>query len=137
MRAANQIVSPGHCLIRKWAISKAWCENIITDNGGDDLFLWLLMFEEKKRFTVNFECEYKHVDTGINLSSNLDAMYKSSDNIIYISRKCRIISKRTIDIYERRIIFLRKMQTKNLLKKGLACLSNLDICVAKLYAYYI
>lgn len=136
LRAANQIVSPGHCLIRKDAIPTAWCENIMTDNGGDDLFLWLLMFAENKKFCVNPECVYQHIETGINLSNDLVIMYKSSDNMIAISKKSKVIDKRKIDIYSRRIRFLKKLQTSSGSKKIWVYICNLDICFAKIYAYY-
>ena len=136
LRAANQIVSPGHCLIRKNAIPTAWCENIMTDNGVDDFFLWLLMFAENKKFCINPECVYQHVETGINLSNDLDAMYKSSDNLISIAKRSRKIDKKKIELYQRRIELLRKLQTGSKPTKVMACLCNLDICLAKVYAYY-
>lgn len=136
IKAANQIVSPGHCLIKRESIPNEWYEYIITNNGGDDLFLWLLMFENKKKFCINQDCIYKHIDTGINLSSDLKFMYKSSDNIIRISRICGVIPEKKIGIYERRIRFLRKMQSNSKVIKVLACITNFDICISKVCAYY-
>lgn len=43
------ITSPGHCLIRKTSIPQLWKENILKNNGSDDLLLWLLMLEENKK----------------------------------------------------------------------------------------
>lgn len=136
VKAANQIISPGHCLIRKDAIPQEWNRYIITANGGDDLFLWILMFEKRNSFTINPDCVYRHVDTGINLSNDLDAMYNSSDNVIRSGRECGAISKTTLDDYERRIVFLKSIRSDSFACKLLSYVKNIDICLLKLYAYY-
>ena len=135
--AANQIVSPGQCLIRKDAIPQEWYTYIIKKNGGDDFFLWILMFERNRTFAVNRKKIYTHIDTGLNLSQDLDKMYISSDNVIEMLKKCKNISDQKIHIYERRINFLRSMQTTSIRKKIIACILNLDICLYKIYSYYV
>lgn len=137
LKAANQIVSPGHCLIRKSAIPLAWYTNIMKVNGCDDLYLWLLMFENDKKFCINHDCIYKHVDTGVNLSSDLNAMYMSADNLIKIAEESKTLNVKSIAIYKRRISYLKSMQTKSIARKVIACIKNMDICLSKLYAYYI
>lgn len=136
LKAANQIVSPGHCLIRKAAIPKEWYNSIIRDNGGDDLFLWLLMFENNCKFVINPECIYKHIDTGMNLSSDFDTMYKSSENIIRTARNCGSVDNKKINIYERRVSFSKQMRIAQGLKRLIVALKNSDIVMAKLLAYY-
>lgn len=136
LRAANQIISPGQCLIRKTAIPSAWCENIMKDNGGDDLFLWLLMFENGSHFCINTACIYKHIDTGINLSGDLGAMYKSSDNLIKIAEEAKLLNTTSIALYKRRIRYLKSMHNASLLNKILISIKNADICIAKIYAFY-
>ncbi len=78
----NQIVSPGHCLIRRDAIPEAWCKTFITRNGSDDLLLWLLMFAENRRFTVNPLQLYTHVDTGANVSADEKKILDSSAEVL-------------------------------------------------------
>lgn len=134
--AANQIISPGHCLIKKEAIPLEWYEYVITESGGDDLFLWILMFENKKKFVINTNKVYTHVDTGENFSLNLNKMYKSSDNVIEMFRQSESVSSETINIYQRRIAFLRQLQNKSKIIKFMACIRNIDICLYKLFAYY-
>jgi len=80
----NQIVSPGHTLIRKNAIPKAWCETFIANNGSDDLLLWLMMFAQNARFTVNPNLLYTHVDTGINVSSDNRKILRSSQEVLEV-----------------------------------------------------
>lgn len=78
----NQIVSPGQCLIRKDAIPSQWCDAFIQRNGSDDLLLWLLMFAEDRRFTVNPLLLYTHVDTGINVSADDRKILSSSWEVL-------------------------------------------------------
>lgn len=136
LKAANQIVSPGHCLIRKSAIPSAWCNYYLVENGGDDMFLWLLMFEEKRAFCINPEMVYKHIDTGINLSNDLNKMIQSAENLIRVSRMYKLIDEKKIRIYERRVLFANEMQKKSVWARLFTCLKNLDICIVKLYAFY-
>lgn len=136
LRGANQIVSPGHVMIKKKAVPQEWRRYIIKENGADDLFLWLLMFESQCRFTINTNFIYTHVDTGVNVSADLHKMLKSSDDVIEKARKNSIIPEKKIKILERRIKFLRGLQNQNFLKKMWICFTNLDICIYKLYAYY-
>lgn len=134
--AANQIVSPGHCLILKSAIPEEWKEYIIKINGGDDLFLWLLMFAYKKKIGINPDMLYTHVDTGINISGSKKAMIDSADNVIALAKKCPIIPKKWTCLYERRIRFTDNLVGDNRNKKIVSCIKNIDICIYKLYAYY-
>ena len=136
LKATNQIVSPGHCLIKKTAIVSTWIDNIMEDNGADDLFLWLLMFENNKKFSINQDCVYKHVYTGINLSSDLDIMNRSSNNIIRLARESGCIDEKKIKVYERRVAFLNHIKTTTGLKRCIAILCNLDIVILKIYAFY-
>ena len=136
LKAANQIVSPGQCLIKKSSIPSAWKNNIIKDNGGDDLFLWLLMFENNRKFGINPECIYKHVDTGVNLSNDLDIMYRSSDNLISLAEKNGVLKEKTLYLYRRRIDYLKTVHECKGIKVLISSLLNLDICIAKLYAYF-
>lgn len=134
--AANQIVSPGHCLIKKSSIPNEWFEYIVENNGGDDLFLWILMFAKGCKFAINRELIYTHNDTGINLSLDLDKMYRSSDQVIALCQKSGLVSEKKIKIYERRIRYLREIQSKSKMEKIFACIRNFDLCLYKLYAYY-
>ena len=136
IKAANQIVSPGHCLIRKDSIPDIWCNNILTKNGADDIFLWLLMFEANKKFCLNYDCVYKHINTGVNLSNDLNAMCCSLNNLINIARTCNAIDEKKLAFIERRIKFLKDVQTHSKKEKVKVCLKNLDICMAKFYAYF-
>lgn len=78
LTAHNQIVSPGHCLIRRNSIPEAWTRNILKVNGSDDLYLWLLMFGCGAKIQFINKPYYTHKYTGINLSENERNMAQSS-----------------------------------------------------------
>ena len=137
LKAADQIVSPGHCLIRKESIPLEWKQHIIVKNGGDDMFLWILMFERGCEFAINRKIVYKHVDTGVNVSNDIAGMLMSAENVIQEAQNCRSIRKKTISQYKRRIEFLKKMNSnKGKLKKMITLLTYADICFYKVIAFY-
>lgn len=75
----NLIPSPGECLIRKSVIPKLWIDSPIKHNGADDWFLWILLFQDKRKFQCNEKMVYVHNDSdGHNLSLNLENMYISA-----------------------------------------------------------
>ncbi len=74
----NQIKSPGQCLIRRSIIPALWMNHVMSFNGSDDLFLWMLMYKEGVRTVYNPECLYTHRFTGENLSDAGEKMNGSS-----------------------------------------------------------
>lgn len=136
LKAACQIVSPGQCLIRREAIPQEWLDNIISINGSDDIFLWILMFEQRRIFTINTAQIYEHIDTGRNVSNDSQAMIESAYNAISLLKKCGNVSEKNIKSYEKRIKFMEQsLQTKGI-GKLVVYIKNLDICAWKVYAHY-
>lgn len=74
----NQIISMGQCLIKRSSIPEEWGEYILTRNGSDDLFLWLLMLTLDKKVALCKDVVYTHKYTGENLSAAVDKMTNSS-----------------------------------------------------------
>lgn len=136
--AANQIVSPGQCLIRKQAIPKDWTENIMKYNGSDDLYLWILMLESKSKIALNKNCLYIHKKSGSNLSENLYKMEQSSQEMLSFLEKS-FVSKRNLRRRKRLEEYVLNVQAGRHtgLKKICDCLINIDISVVKLFAYFI
>lgn len=83
----DRIISPGQCLIRKNSIPTFWEENIMTKNGADDFLLWILMFEEKRKFLVIKKPLYIHKNTGENYSSDENRMKESLSELTNILSK--------------------------------------------------
>jgi len=137
--AANQIVSPGQCLIRKSAIPKEWLENPQYANGSDDLFLWLLILEKGIKFRVNREKLYVHVMTGENLSDDLKKMSLSDKEMLDISEKKKLLNAKDIKKRRRLIKYLNvtKSNDTTRIKKYITYLLNIDITILKIYAFYI
>ncbi len=78
----NFITSPGQCLIKKAAIPEEWKRNIIKNNGCDDTFLWLLMFNSNAKIFGNQQPEYIHKYSGSNTMLNKEKMYQSKLEMI-------------------------------------------------------
>lgn len=97
----NLVCSPGQCLIRKKAIPKYWCDNIIKSNCSDDLFLWCLLMKKKNVVFVN-EVIYLHVNTGTNLSLDKMNGYKSDKEVLGYLKGYQYISRCHVRVFEMR-----------------------------------
>lgn len=86
----NYIVSPGQVLMRKDIVPDIWLNNILTINGADDYFLWILFLLEERRMAYNSEILYIHRNTGVNSSKDIIRMHESGKmvaNFLYKSGK--------------------------------------------------
>lgn len=92
----NYIISPGQVLIKRKAVSRFWLENIIHNNGADDWFLWLCMFNESKKMVLNDKLLYRHVLHNKNTSANVLNMYSSVVEVGFVVRKSNLFSKNIV-----------------------------------------
>lgn len=136
LKAANQIVSPGQCLLRKSAIPAAWLENHQTVNGSDDLFLWLLMLEAGTHFARNPAKLYTHKQVGDNLSNSLEKMCLSDLEMCRLMREKQLMREEDICKRERMCAFLKHCGYRNRPNLS-ACFKYFDILFLKVFAYYI
>ncbi len=134
--AANQIVSPGQCVIRKKEIPEEWMRHPMHKNGSDDLYLWLLLLAKGKRFSYNNECLYHHVDVGDNPSNDLKKMCESDREMISYLRETGTLPEKLIKKRERLCEYIKKAGYKS---KGSMSLNIQypDVALTKLFAYYI
>lgn len=132
LSVGNQIVSPGHTLIRKSAIPQAWMDYILSRNGSDDLLLWLMMFAQKARFVINPENLYTHVDTGVNVSSDIKKMLASSQEVLQILQKAGMICKKNTRRYRRSLAMAAHYVGKPKLQKLLAMAMYPDVAMERL-----
>ena len=117
------IVSPGQVMIRKNSIPELWKKKKICQNGADDYFLWLLLLLEKKcEWAINPNTIYIHIDTGVNLSSNLDKMLMSSREVLKILYEAGLLSKEKMEIAENRFQMRKKYEGRGSWRKLLAML---------------
>lgn len=134
--AANQIVSPGQCLIRKDVIPEAWLKNPLSQNGSDDLFLWLLLLNNGVRFCKNKEVLYRHKQVGDNPSNDLKAMCESDYEMCEIFHKNGLLGQKEVNKRLRMIRFIedsgynQKLTIKLLMKYP-------DVIIRKAFSYAI
>ncbi len=136
LKAANQIVSPGHCLLRKSAIPQAWLEHTLAANGSDDLFLWLLMLDRGVRFARNPQSLYIHKQTGANLSNSLKKMCQSDLEMCALLRREKLLPEKQIRKRERMCAFMEACGYRSRPTLS-ACLRYPDILLTKVFAYFI
>lgn len=136
LKAANQIVSPGQCLMRKSAVPEKWLNNPLTVNGSDDLFLWLLMLDQGTRFAKNPKKLYTHKQVGSNLSNSLKKMCKSDLQMCELMRQKQLMKDKDIRSRERLCAFLKRCGYRNRPVPS-TLLPYADILLMKVFAYYI
>ena len=121
------IVSPGQCMIRKTAIPELWKERKIRCNGADDYFLWLLLLNRPCRWKENPEVLYTHVDTGENMSADLERMLRSSEEVLNILRSEGLLTERQVRLAARRFDMRRMYEGRGKWRKAAACLRYPDL----------
>lgn len=108
------IVSPGQVLIKKSSIPQLWKDNIMKNNGADDYLLWLLMFGEKRTFSLNQEVLFEHVVTGINVSNDTNKMMDSEMEMIQILKDNKVFKGEDEISLSNLMDSLRKIHIKEL-----------------------
>lgn len=88
----NWIISPGQVLLKRKAIPAEWIENILDANGGDDYFLWTMMFCKNSKIGIQDKVLYWHVITDENTSKNINNMNKSVFKMVDIMRNMGYLS---------------------------------------------
>lgn len=99
----NHIVSPGQVLIRRGGIPEAWVKNILTINGADDWFLWILLFSYNRKIVINEEVLFEHVVEKNSASFNTWRMYSSENEVLQIIKKNRLLPQREIMLLQNAI----------------------------------
>lgn len=136
----DMILSPGQCLIRRASIPVKWYEKILTVNGCDDFYLWILMFKNNAKFVVNSETVYAHMEIDENFSGDFSKMDQSFIAMCKLLQSEKIITEKENSILETRLQLRRKWkQEHSLLGKISLFLGNIRImgmtCLYKLAGY--
>jgi glycosyltransferase involved in cell wall biosynthesis len=130
LRIRNLIPSPGCCLIRKDVIPACWKKVPMKCNGSDDWLLWLLLFQEGRRFVCNYGHVYIHNDAGgNNLSFDLEKMYRSNLELWKILESSGQFSKKELKWVDHSIHFkfyqdTHQLDLKKLIKYTVVILCN-------------
>ena len=136
LTVGSLIVSPGQCMVRKDVVPDLWKEKMIECNGSDDYFLWLLL-QGNARWAINPEVIYTHVDTGENLSLNLDRMIRSSIEVLDLLKSEGYLTRKQVDIAKRRFDMRRLYEGREKWRKGMACIRYPDLFVELLIYTFI
>ena len=129
LRIRNLIPSPGCCLVRKDAIPACWKNSPMKCNGSDDWLLWLLLFQESRRFACNYGQVYIHNDAdGNNLSFNLEKMHQSNLELWKILEGSGQFSDRELKWLDHSIHFKFYQDTKQLDLKKLIKYTSTILC---------
>lgn len=120
------IVSPGQCLIKKSSIPEYWLKHPLKNNGTDDYFLWLLMFNAGAVMVSCREMVYVHKYTGTNYSLNDDKMFLSTREMLHLLRNNPDFSRKDLRLIKRRIYYKRVDRSRKWLFMK-ESLMNLDI----------
>ncbi len=84
----DMIFSPGQCLIKRQSIPDSWINTLIANNGCDDFFLWLLMFENNCTFGFNPDACYYHIESCSNYSGEKNRMISSFSSMLDSLQQC-------------------------------------------------
>lgn len=76
-RTSNYIISPGQVLLRRGIIPEEWKSHILSENGADDYFLWILISQQDCRVGIQDKALYLHVNSTENTSNDHKKMIKS------------------------------------------------------------
>lgn len=106
------VVSPGQCLIKKSSIPEYWIEHPLKNNGTDDYFLWLLMFNAGAVMTSCRDKVYIHKYTGTNYSLDDNKMFNSTREMLHLLRSNPEFSRKDLSLIKRRIYFKKVDRTR-------------------------
>ena len=100
LRVGTQIISPGQCMMARELVPRDWMTHILTVNGADDYFLWILMLDKGIGFYYLDEPLYRHHRTIENLSADTTQTDSSTGQFIsylkdmsFSGRKRRLLSR--------------------------------------------
>lgn len=130
----NVIVSPGQILMKRSRIPNEWKQNILKENGSDDVLLWIIMLSQHMSFALNKEKIYWHMESGENASYSFEKMRYSILEFLdaVLKLDCLSIAEKTVfkeatekriyryDCYielQRKMCSLEQMENREKLKK--------------------
>ncbi len=82
LKQKNVIISPGQVLLRADSIPKEWRHNCFSQNGSDDVLLWILMLVSNHGFAINEEKLFWHLESDANASYQFEKMKKSIEELL-------------------------------------------------------
>lgn len=127
-----QIISPGQCLIQKEVIPDFWKEHLMSVNGADDYYLWILLLSKGARFNVIDKPLYIHRYTGENISADTKKTDESAYDFIDILGEYEAVPQDIITGLLEMISFKAAFREAGKLGKIGVGLSNLRLLFANI-----
>ncbi|SDB46476.1 Glycosyl transferase family 2 [Pseudobutyrivibrio sp. YE44] len=132
LRIGIQIISPGQCLIKKDAIPEFWTSHIMSKNGADDYFLWLLLLAKKAVFHYHDEALYTHKYTAANLSADTTVTDESVYDFIDMLNDCDYFTQEDIFTLHEMISYKNQFRASGTFGKITCSLANLGLFIDNL-----
>ncbi|MCF0130818.1 MAG: glycosyltransferase [Pseudobutyrivibrio sp.] len=129
IRIGTQIISPGQCIIRPAAIPEFWKTHIMSCNGADDYFLWLLMLAKGEKFSYCDEPLYEHHYTAVNLSADTTVTDESSYEFMEYLGECEYFSQEDLFTLHEMVTYKNQFRASDKWGKALCSLANLSLFV--------
>ena len=129
LRIGIQIISPGQCLIKKTSIPDFWKTHIMTKNGADDYFLWLLMLAQGMEFKCLDEALYTHRYTAANISADTTVTDASVYDFIDLLNDCDYFKQEDIFTLHEMITYKNQFRASNTIGKITCSLANLGLFI--------
>lgn len=129
LRIGIQIISPGQCLIKKSSVPEFWKDNIMTKNGADDYFLWLLMLAKGMKFHYYDEPLYVHKYTAANLSADTTVTDNSVFDFIELLHDCDYFKQADIFTLHEMISYKNQFRASGTFGKITCSLANLGLFI--------
>ncbi len=131
LKVGDQIISPGQCMMAKEIIPREWMTHVVTVNGADDYFLWLLMLEKGIGFYYLDEALYYHHRTSENVSASTEQTDRSTEQFMgYMSELG--FSPKELRLLKRQTSYKHDFRKEGIVGKGLLSLKNFDLFWANL-----
>lgn len=129
LRIGIQIISPGQCLIKRSSIPDFWKTHIMSKNGADDYFLWLLMLAQGMKFNCFDEALFTHRYTAANISADTTVTDASVYDFIDLLNDCDYFNEADIFTLHEMITYKNQFRASNTLGKITCSLANLGLFI--------
>lgn len=132
IEVGTQIISPGQCLIKRDLIPDFWLNNIMSVNGADDYFLWILMLSKGVPFEVNDKPLYIHRNTGNNISAETKKTDESTYEFLTILGEADEVPSEYVAGIMEMVSFKAAFREAGKIGKCAVGLSNLRLLIANI-----
>lgn len=132
LTVGTQIMSPGQCMLAKEIIPREWLTHVVTVNGADDYFLWLLLLDKGIDFHYLDDVLYEHRFTAENLSADIGQTDRSTEQFIGYLGEIGF-PPRMLGTLERQTEYKHDFRRSDALQKVLLSLRNMDLFFSNVY----